>query len=117
MQTQNGVLKKDDNGYPVMGGTSSADNATIINSAFNPATRRLLTDSGSSAATAATWGGSGGNTSTITDARITPTSMIVFMTATPPNGLWGVVCGTGSAVITSSDSESAALAFTYKVFA
>lgn len=42
--TENGVLQKDDNGYPVMGGTSNADDATIINSAFDPVTRRLLVD-------------------------------------------------------------------------
>jgi len=47
--TQNGSLKKDDNDCPVMGGTSSADNQTIINSAYDPITRRLLTDSSSSA--------------------------------------------------------------------
>lgn len=46
--TQNGVLKKDDNGYPVMGGTSSADNATVVNSSFDVSTRRLqVTSSGS----------------------------------------------------------------------
>lgn len=43
--TQNGVLQKDDNGYPVMGGTSSVDDSTIIDSAFDPSTRRLLVDS------------------------------------------------------------------------
>lgn len=42
---QNGKLARDDNDTPVMGGTSSSDNATIINSAFDPVTRRLLTDS------------------------------------------------------------------------
>lgn len=42
--TQNGVLKKDDNGYPVMGGTSSVDNSTIVNCAIDPVTRRLLTN-------------------------------------------------------------------------
>lgn len=52
--TQNGVLKRDDNESPVMGGTSSSDNATIINSAFDPLTRRLLTDS------------AGGGTGTVT---------------------------------------------------
>lgn len=46
--TQNGVLKRDDDGYPVMGGTSSVDNATIINSSYDPTTRRLLTDFASS---------------------------------------------------------------------
>ncbi len=40
--TQNGVLKRDDNDVPVMGGTSSTDNATIINASLDPTTRRLL---------------------------------------------------------------------------
>lgn len=38
----NGALKRDDNDYPVMGGTSTADNQTVINSAYNPVTRALL---------------------------------------------------------------------------
>jgi len=42
--TQNGVLKRDDNDTPVMGGVSSVDGVTIINSAFDPVTRRLLVD-------------------------------------------------------------------------
>lgn len=41
---QNGSLKKDENDYPVMGGTSSLDDSTIINSSFDPVTRRLLVD-------------------------------------------------------------------------
>jgi hypothetical protein len=45
--TQNGVLQKDDNGYPVMGGTSNVDDATIVNAAFDPVTRRLLVDASS----------------------------------------------------------------------
>ena len=49
--TQNGVLQHDDNGYPVMGGTSSLDDSTIINAAFDPVTRRLLTDSAGSGGT------------------------------------------------------------------
>lgn len=53
--TQNGVLKKDDNGYPVMGGTSSVDNATIINSAFNPANRRLLVQAPGGTGGTGTW--------------------------------------------------------------
>lgn len=53
--TQNGVLKRDDNDSPVMGGTSSSDNATIINAAFDPVTRRLLTDA------------SGGGSGTVTE--------------------------------------------------
>ncbi len=42
--TQNGQLMRDDNGYPVMGGTSSSDNRSIINAAFDPVTRRILAD-------------------------------------------------------------------------
>lgn len=53
--TQNGVLQKDDNGYPVMGGTSSADNSTVINSSFNPSTRRLLTDASGGGTGTGTW--------------------------------------------------------------
>lgn len=37
-----GSLAIDDNEKPVMGGTSSIDNTTIINSAYDPVTRRLL---------------------------------------------------------------------------
>lgn len=42
--TENGALRRDDNDSPVMGGVSSVDGVTIINSAFDPVTRRLLTD-------------------------------------------------------------------------
>lgn len=65
--TQNGSLKKDDNGYPVMGGTSSVDNQTIINSAYDPVTRRLLTDasSGSSAIVINTTTITGGTTTRV----------------------------------------------------
>lgn len=49
--TQNGSLKRDDNDQAVMGGTSSVDNATIINSSFDPTTRRLLVDAGSAGST------------------------------------------------------------------
>jgi hypothetical protein len=42
--TQRGILQKDDNDYPSMGGTSYIDNETIINSAYDPVTRRLLVD-------------------------------------------------------------------------
>lgn len=44
MPTQHGSLQRDDNDYPVMGGTSSVDNKTVVNSAFDPITRRLLVD-------------------------------------------------------------------------
>lgn len=50
--TQNGRLMRDDNGSPVMGGVSNVDNRTIVNSAIDPVTRRLLVQSlGSTGAT------------------------------------------------------------------
>lgn len=113
VMTSNGTLKKDDNGYPVMGGTSSTDNATIINSSFDSSTRRLLVSLGSGN-TSTTWGTTG-NTKTVTDAACLATSLVVFMWATPPIGFWAVVPAAGSFVITSSDSESSTLAFTYKI--
>lgn len=74
-----------------MGGTSSADDSTIIDSAFDPTTRRLLVDSG----------GSGGSIS-VTDGVTTVTSVtsIDFTSgATVTNGGGGVadvvVTGTG----------------------
>ena len=43
-QSQNGVMQKDDNGYPVGGGVSSSDNSTVLNLQIDPITNRLLTD-------------------------------------------------------------------------
>lgn len=78
-------------------------------------THALLVEDGSTKATETTWV-TGGNSSVVTNAAVTPTSIILFMCATPPAGLWGVLRGTGTFTITSSDSESSSLAFTYKVF-
>lgn len=65
--TQNGRLAIDDNDEKVMGGTSTVDNATIINSAFDPVTRRLLTS------------GSGGSSSiTVTDGITTVTGVTIL---------------------------------------
>lgn len=62
--TQNGSIARDDNDYPVMAGTSNVDNKTIINSSFDPITRRLLTT------------GSGGAASiTVTDGVTTVTNV------------------------------------------
>lgn len=52
--TYNGALQRDDNDYPVMGGTSTADNQTIVNSAYNPVTRALLVSSSGGGGTG-TW--------------------------------------------------------------
>lgn len=106
---------RDENRVPTLLGTSSTDGTTPTTIYANPTTHRLLVDSGASATTTTTWG-STGNTKTISDATVTATSIVVFMTATSPAGLWSVVCGSGTFTITSSDSESSSLAFTYKVF-
>ncbi len=55
--TQNGVLKKDDNGYPVMGGVDSIDLTTIRNSRIN-SSGRLLADF------------AGGGSGTVTDVSV-----------------------------------------------
>lgn len=107
---------RDQNFVPTLLGVSSANGTSPVKVYADPTTHRLLVDSGASATTAATWGGSGGNTTTVTDATVKTTSIIVVMPATPPAGNWGIVCSNGSFVITSSDAESAALAFSYKVF-
>jgi hypothetical protein len=49
-----GVLKKDDNGYPVAGGVSSSDANVVLPFEIDPATGRLLTDSASGGGTG-TW--------------------------------------------------------------
>lgn len=50
-----GVLKKDDNGYPVMGGVSSSDATVVLNSRINPVTGRLLVQSSASGGTGTWW--------------------------------------------------------------
>lgn len=105
----------DDNSRPTLTAVSSADGKTPVRLYADPTTHRLLIDGGSGPAVATTWTVTG-NTRTITDATVTVTSVIFFMYATPPAGFWAVVCGSGTFTITSSDSESAGLAFTYKVF-
>jgi len=64
--------------------------------------------------TTQTWGTTG-NTETITDASIHPTSAILVTPTSIPAGFWKVVVAQGSAVITSSDSESAGLGYNYRI--
>ena len=96
--TQNGSLARDDNDYPVMGGTSSSDDATIINSAFDPVTRRLLTDS------------AGSGTGTVTSVSVTTANgfagSVADPTTTPAITLsttvTGIVKGNGTALSAAS---------------
>jgi hypothetical protein len=54
-QTQNGVLQRDDNGYPVMGGVSTADGVTVLDCEINPSTGRLRVESASGGGTGTWW--------------------------------------------------------------
>lgn len=94
--TQNGALKRDDNDYPVMGGTSSSDNATIINSAFDPVTRRLLVNSsgggGSGTVTSVSVVSANGFAGTVATATTTP-AITLSTTINAP-----VLAGNGTAI-------------------
>jgi hypothetical protein len=70
--TQHGSLARDDNDTNVMGGTSSVDNQTIINSAFDPITRRLLTDAAAGTGTVSSF--SFTNNTTFSGVVATPTT-------------------------------------------
>lgn len=57
-----------------------------------------------------------GNTDTVTDASVHPSSTLVITpTGATPAGFWKVVVSQGSFVVTSSDSESAGLTYNYAV--
>lgn len=105
---------KDENDVSTLIAVSSADGSTPIRIYGDPTTHRLLVSA--SFATASTTWATTGNTNTVTDANVTSSSFISVMFATPPAGFWAIVPGNGSFVITSSDPESAGLAFKYKVF-
>lgn len=100
-QTQNGALKRDDNDSPVMGGTSSVDNATIINSSFDPVTRRLLTDSasGSGTVTSVSVVTANGFAGTVATATTTP-AITISTTVT------GILSGNGTAISAASTTGS-----------
>ncbi len=60
--------------------------------------------------------GTTGNSDTVIDATVHPSSCIVItFTALPTGTAWRVVVGQGSFVVTSSDSESAGLTYNYRV--
>lgn len=103
--TQNGSLRRDDNDSPVMGGTSSADNATIINAAFDPVTRRLLMDSaggGSGTVTSVSVVTANGFAGTVATATTTPA---ITLTTT----VTGILSGNGTAISAASTTGSGAV--------
>lgn len=98
--TQNGALAIDDNEKPVMGGTSSADNTTIINSSFDPITRRLLTDSaaGSGTVTSVSVATANGFAGTVANPTTTP-AITISTTVT------GVLYGNGTSVAAATGGQ------------
>jgi len=103
----------DNNHVPSLLALSSAGDGATVALYADPTSHRLLISPGF--ATASTTWTSTGNTNTVTDANCTTSSFISIMYTDIPVGLWKVVPGTGSFVITSSDSESAGFAFKYKI--
>lgn len=93
--TQNGHLAIDDNDKPVMGGTSSVDNKTIVSSAYDPTTRRLLVDStgggGSGTVTSVSVTSANGFAGTVATATTTP-AITLSTTVT------GLLKGNGTAI-------------------
>lgn len=104
--TQNGVLQKDDNGYPVFGGTSSADDSTVLNVAIDPVTRRVLTDvggGGSGTVTSVSVVSANGFAGTVATATTTPA---ITLTTT----VTGLLKGNGTAIsaaVANTDFQSA----------
>lgn len=101
--TQNGKLAIDDNDKPVMGGTSSSDNATIINSAFDPITRRLLTDAsggGSGTVTSVSVVSANGFAGTVATATTTPAITLTTTINSP------VLAGNGTAISAATTTGS-----------
>ncbi len=59
--------------------------------------------------------GTTGQTDTVIDASVHPSSCVVVNATSIPAGFWKVVVGQGSFVVTSSDSESAGLTYNYTI--
>jgi len=104
---------KDQNDVSSLIAASSSDATIPVKLYANPTTHRLLVDFGG-ASTPTTWATTG-NTNTVTDSAVSATSMVLIQYTSIPNGNWKIVAGSGSFVITSSDSESAGMGFIYKV--
>ena len=60
--------------------------------------------------------GTTGNTDTVIDATVHPSStVVVSATGAIPAGFWKVVVNQGNFVVTSSDSENAGLTYNYAI--
>ncbi len=56
-----------------------------------------------------------GNTDTITDASIHPSSQLNIEPTSQPAGTWWSVVSQGSAVVHSTDAETAGTTYTYRI--
>lgn len=61
-----------------------------------------------------TWGTTG-NTDTVIDASVHPSSAILVTPQSVPAGFWKIVASQGSFLVTSSDSESAGITYNYRI--
>lgn len=84
--TQNGVLKKDDNDYPVSGGVSSSDGQTILNAKIDPITGRWLVDMAGTGGTGTYYSVTGtvdGANATFTIAVAVASDFLLFLARQP----------------------------------
>lgn len=103
-----GVLKKDDNGYPVSGGVSSTDANAVLNAKIDPVTGRLLiasTGGGSGTVTSVSVVSANGFAGTVATATTTPA---ITLTTT----VTGVLKGNGTAISTALNSDLPAMTAT-----
>lgn len=81
-----GVLKKDDNGYPVMGGVSSVNSAIVLNCEINPVTGGLLVSSAGGGGVGTWFSVSGtidGSNKTFTIATTPGSDILLFLARQP----------------------------------
>ena len=97
-----GVLQKDDNGYPVMGGVSSSDADVVLNCEIDPITGRLLTDSagGSGTVTSVSVVSANGFAGSVATATTTP-AITISTTINAP-----VLAGNGTAISAATTTGS-----------
>ena len=109
-----GVLKKDDNDYPVAGGVSSTDANAVLPFKINPATGRLLVSTSSLGGTGTNYAVSGvidGANVTFTIATAVTSDFSLFLARQPqaPTTDYTYVAGGGTTTITMTYAPDASL--------
>ncbi len=98
-----GVLKKDDNGYPVSGGVSTSDANVVLNSQISPITGRLQVDSaggGTGTVTSVSVVSANGFAGTVATATTTPAITLTTSINSP------VLSGNGTAIAAATTTGS-----------